>query len=199
MTTADTHAGSRLARLLTELGGPAVVLVALPIAVGAHAASDAVVGLLWGLAAATFFGLIPFGYVLAGARVGRWADHHVPQRTQRARVFVVSLISMLGGLVGLSLAGAPRLLTAVLWTLVIGAVLALVVTLFWKVSLHMWVLGTAASTLVVVYGPRALLAWPVIAAVGWSRVAMDDHSTAQVLVGAAAGSVAGAAVLLVLL
>ena len=86
-----------------------------------------------------------------------------------------------------------------LWTLIIGAILALAVTLFWKVSLHMWVLGTAASTLVVVYGPRALLVWPVIAAVGWSRVAMDDHSTAQVLVGAAAGSVAGAAVLLVLI
>lgn len=177
------------ARLLTELGAPVVVLVLAPIAIGFHGASTALEGLGWGSVAALFYGVIPFGYVLHGVRSGRWRDHHVGDRRQRKSVFVFSLTSMLLGLVILAAAGAPRDLTAFLVTLLIEAGLALAVTLAWKVSLHAWVSAIGATALVVVYGAIAAPLWPLLAAVGWSRVELRDHTPAQVGVGALLGLV----------
>jgi membrane-associated phospholipid phosphatase len=185
MPATDTR--RRAARLLTEAGAPVVVLVGMPMVIGLHSSFDAS-GLGWGLAAALFFGVIPFGYVLRGVRQRRWADHHVGEREQRKPVFVFSLGSMLLGLGLLAAAGAPDDLVAFLATLLIEAAIALAVTLAWKISLHMWVSSIAATSLVVVLGPWALLLWPFVTAVGWSRVELEDHSFSQVVAGALMGT-----------
>jgi membrane-associated phospholipid phosphatase len=177
----------RAARLLTEAGAPVVVLVAMPIVIGLHSSFSAE-GLGWGLLAALFFGVIPFGYVLRGVRQKRWADHHVGEREQRKPVFVFSLGFMLVGLLLLAVAGAPDDLVAFLATLLIEAAVALAVTLVWKISLHTWVSSIGATALVVVLGPWALLLWPFLSAVGWSRVELEDHSLAQVVAGALMGT-----------
>jgi len=49
--------------------------------------------------------VIPFGYVLHGARSGRWRDHHIGAREQRKPVFVFTLASMLLGLLVLARPG----------------------------------------------------------------------------------------------
>lgn len=177
----------RAARLLTEAGAPVVVLVGMPLVIGLHSTFDAS-GLGWGALAALFFGVIPFGYVLRGVRQKRWADHHVGEREQRKPVFVFSLGSMLIGLVILAVVGAPRDLVAFLVTLLIEAAIALGVTLVWKISLHTWVSSIGATALVVVAGAWALLLWPFLTAVGWSRVELEDHSKAQVVAGAVLGT-----------
>lgn len=105
-----------------------------------------------------------------------------------------ALASMLGGLALLAVAGAPRDLLAFLLTLLIEAALALLVTLAWKVSLHAWVSTIGATALVVLYGPVALLLWPVLAGIGWSRVELEDHTLPQVLVGTLLGTLATAAI-----
>ena len=177
----------RFARTLTEVGAPAVVLVLAPVLVALHSAPSMPVGLAWGATAALFFGLIPFAYVLWGVRRGAWADHHVGERQQRKPVFVFALASMLVGLGVLWLGNAPRDLTALLVTLLVQAALALAITLVWKVSLHAWVSTIGATALVIVYGVVAVPLWPVLVAVGWSRVELRDHTTAQVSVGALLG------------
>lgn len=177
----------RVARVLTEAGAPVVVLVVMPLIIAAQGASSLIGGLGWGVVAAFFFGVVPFGYVLRGVRLGHWADHHVGVREQRKPVFAFSLASMLFGLMVLATAGAPRDLLAFLATLLAEAGLALVVTLVWKISLHTWVSTIGATALVVAYGLPALFLWPVLAAVGWSRVELEDHTIAQVTVGALLG------------
>ena len=177
----------RAARVLTEAGAPVVVLVLAPLAIALHAADSLAAGLGWGGLAALFFGVIPFGYVLHGARSGRWRDHHIGAREQRKPVFVFTLASMLLGLLLLVTGGAPRDLLAFLATLLIEATLALLLTLAWKVSIHAWVSTIGATALVLVYGGAAWLLWPVLAGVGWSRVELEDHTPAQVVVGAILG------------
>lgn len=182
----------RAARLLTEAGAPVVVLVVMPIVIGLHSSFTAA-GLVWGLLASLFFGLVPFGYVLRGVRRKRWADHHVGERSQRKPVFIFSLASMLSGLAMLAVGGAPQDLVAFLATLLLQAAIALAVTLVWKVSLHTWVSSIGATALVVVVGAWALVLWPFLSAVGWSRVELEDHTRAQVIVGAALGTLLTAA------
>lgn len=177
----------RAAKLLTEVGAPVVVLVAMPFVIALHS-NPAGTGLCWGALAALFFGVFPFAYVLRGVRQRRWADHHVADREQRKPVFFFSLGSMLLGLAILILAGAPRDLVAFLGSLLLEAAVALGVTLVWKVSLHTWVSSIGATALVVIVGPWALLLWPVLSAVGWSRVELEDHTAAQVVAGAFLGT-----------
>ncbi len=193
VTTAEARR-RRVARVLTEMGAPVVVLVLMPLVVALHSARSTLGGLGWGVVAAVFFGLVPFSYVVRGVRRGAWADHHVGDREQRKPVFLFSLASMLLGLVVLSFGGAPRDLVAFLVVLLIQAGLALLVTLAWKVSLHAWVSAIGATALVVLYGLVAVPLWPVLAAVGWSRVELRDHTTAQVAVGALLGALLTATV-----
>jgi membrane-associated phospholipid phosphatase len=179
----------RAARVLTEVGAPVVVLVVMPLLVALHAAGDTGRGTGSGLLAALFFGVIPFAYVLRGVQKGRWRDHHVGGRAQRRPVFVFSLASMGAGAVLLAVIGAPRELGAFLLTVLGQAVLAGLITLVWKVSLHAWVSSIAGTALVVLYGWPALVLWPALAAVGWSRLELKDHTPLQVATGTLLGVV----------
>jgi membrane-associated phospholipid phosphatase len=51
------------------------------------------------------------------------------------------------------------------------------------------VAAASAVVLVLVFGPALLATALVVAAVGWSRVRLRDHTVAQVLAGAAIGAV----------
>jgi membrane-associated phospholipid phosphatase len=73
-----------------------------------------------------------------------------------------------------------------------GGVIATGINHFWKSSIHAGVAAATTVVLTMVFGPLLLLTSAITAAVGWSRVHLRDHTTAQVLVGAAIGaSVAG--------
>ncbi|MFD6114087.1 phosphatase PAP2 family protein [Streptomyces yangpuensis] len=59
--------------------------------------------------------------------------------------------------------------------------------------MHAGVSAGSVAVLAMTHGPWVLLAWPVVAVVGWSRVVLRDHTLAQVLAGSASGAVVAAA------
>ena len=182
------------ARVVTELTAPAPVLVALLLTVGGASGRTLATGLGWGLLAAVFFSIAPFAGILWGVVQGRLSDHHVSQRAQRPVVIVLSLASFVAGFLVMHAGGAPRPLIAVMAALLAAAVVSLLVTLVWKMSMHMAVAGCAAALLPSILGPGALLIWPALVVVGWSRVHLRDHTPAQTVAGALAGAaVAGLA------
>lgn len=184
----------RVARLVTELTAPAPVLVALLLGVGAASGRTVLSGLGWGLLAAVFFSIAPFAGIVWGVVRGRLSDHHVSQRTQRPLVIVLSLASFVTGFSVMTARGAPGQLVAVMAALLAAAVVCLLITLAWKISMHMAVAGCAAALLPAVVGPAALLVWPALLGIGWSRVRLRDHTPAQTVAGALVGAaVAGAA------
>jgi hypothetical protein len=191
--------GYRLARITTEVLSPAIVVILLPIAVAWTATGhDVVKTLLWGLAVALFYSVLPMAFIIRGARKGRWDGHHVRDREHRLVPLLMCLVSALAGLVVLLVGSAPLDVIALSWSMIVTCLVCIVITNWWKVSLHATVSGGAVATLALLYGPWLLLLIAPLALVCWSRVKLVDHTAAQVIVGALLGPVVGGAVFLMI-
>jgi hypothetical protein len=162
-------------------------LIVTVVLIGWHA--DGLAGVGWGLLAALFAAVLPTLFISHGIRHGRWSDRNVGARRPRLIVLGFITASVAAGLILLAVLGAPRMLTGYLaFMLASVAVLALVTTV-WKISIHCAVASGSVAILALMYGPLVLCGYVLVAALGWSRVALADHTVAQVV----AGSVLGAA------
>jgi hypothetical protein len=189
----------RLARVVTEVLSPAVVVILLPIAVAWQATGYVLAPTLgWGLVVAVFYSVLPMIFIVRGARRGRWDGHHVRDREHRLLPMLMCLGSALVGLAILLVGHAPRDVIALAWSMVAILVCCLAITNWWKVSLHATGASGAVALVVLLYGPRFLLLAVPLALVCWSRVKLTDHTVAQVLAGAALGPLVGGAVFLLL-
>jgi membrane-associated phospholipid phosphatase len=176
------------ARRVTYWLEPKNWLIVTVLAVGWHA--DGRAGLGWGLLAALFTAALPTLFIDYGVRHGQWDDRNVGARRPRLIVLAFITASVALGLVLLVVFGAPRLLIGYL-AFMLGSVAALAaITLAWKVSIHCAVASGSVAILALSFGPLVLIAYALVAVLGWSRVALADHTTAQVVVGAVLGAAA---------
>ncbi|MFI5912766.1 phosphoesterase PA-phosphatase [Dactylosporangium sp. NPDC051541] len=179
----------RLARFVTEAFAPAVLVSVLLVLLGVHAEPGLARGLALGVVAALFESVLPFLYILRGVRSGRLSDHHIGDRRQRLIPLLVGLGSVVAGFVVLLLAHAHRELLAAVVAGGVGLLVAAVINHWWKMSIHTAVAAGAVVILMMVYGPFLIVAAPLVGAIGWSRVALKDHTVAQVVVGTVVGAV----------
>ena len=186
-----------LARAVTELLAPANLAVAQLLLVGWHS-TPGPAGLGWGLLAATFCGLLPYGIVITGVHRRRWTDRHLRARQQRPVPFLAAIASVLAGLALLLALDAPRQLVALVVAMLAGLAATLVVTLWWKLSVHTAAAAGTVAILVLTFGPGFTLALPTVALVAWSRVRLGDHTPAQTLAGAALGGLVATTVFILL-
>jgi membrane-associated phospholipid phosphatase len=63
----------------------------------------------------------------------------------------------------------------------------------WKISIHCAVASGSVTILALMFGPWLIPAYALVALTGWSRVALKDHSAAQVVAGSLLGLVAAVA------
>jgi membrane-associated phospholipid phosphatase len=184
---------SRTARLITDTLAPANLVIAILLVIGWHSTSS-VTGLGWGLLAALFCGGIPFAVIMLGVKRGNWTDKHVGVREQRAVPLLATMASVLIGISLLVALRAPREVFALVVAMLVGLVTTMVVTIWWKVSVHTAVAGGVVVILLLAYGTHVAPLVLGVAAVGWSRVALRDHTPAQTVVGALLGALAAAVV-----
>ncbi len=178
------------ATVITELFAPAP-LTALAVALVAwQSAPTPAAALGWALAGGAFTPLLPLVHLLRQVRSGQVSDHHVSVREQRPRILAMALLSVVTGLTLLTALGAPRPLVALLigGASAIGS--ALIVSLWWKMSVHMVAVGGILTVCTILFGPTVLALAPVIPLIGWARIELAAHTPAQV----AAGALLGAAV-----
>lgn len=184
-------AGQRVARLLTEVFAPAPLsLVALSVAAWRDSPTLAE-ALRWAGLSLLFVTALPFAYLLWQIRRGRVTDMHVRLREQRVAIMLVFLSTWLAGLALLIWLGAPHPLVATIAAGICTLVVVGAITTRWKISVH---LGVAAGILAVfaqIFGPVLLLLAPLLPALGWARVALRDHTPAQVIGGACIGAIIG--------
>ena len=57
----------------------------------------------------------------------------------------------------------------------------------WKVSIHCAVAAGSVTMLTLLFGPSLIPAYLLVALTAWSRVALKDHTTAQVIAGSLLG------------
>jgi len=162
-------------------------LIVTMVLIGWHA--DGVAGAGWGLLAALFTAVLPSLFIAYGIRRGRWSDRNVGARRPRLAVLAFSAASVAAGLILLTAGGAPGLLTGYLAFMLASVALLAAVTTMWKISIHCAVASGSVVILALSFGPLIWPAYALVVLLGWSRVALQDHTVAQVI----AGSVLGAA------
>lgn len=187
----------RLARAVTELLAPPNLAVGQGLLVGWHSAPGPA-GLGWGLFAATVCGLIPYGVVTAGVRRRRWTDRHLRDRAQRPVPLLAGIASIATGLAMLVVLDGPRQLVALVTAILTALVATLVVTVWWKLSVHAAAASGTVAILALTLGPALALSAPAVALVAWSRVRLGDHTTAQTVAGTAMGGLIATIVFVVL-
>ncbi|MET7418387.1 phosphoesterase PA-phosphatase [Dactylosporangium sp. NPDC005555] len=178
----------RVARVVTEVLAPAVLVSVLLVLLAVHGAPSVGRGLLLGVVAAVFESVLPFLYILRGVRRGDLTDRHVGDHRQRRGPLLVGLGSVSVGFVVLVGLDAQRELLAAVVAGGVGLIVAAVVNHWWKMSIHTAVAAGAMVILMLVYGWPMVATAPLVGAVGWSRVALKDHTVAQVVVGAIVGA-----------
>ncbi len=179
------------ARRCTYLLEPKNWLIVTVLAVGWHA--DGRAGLLWGLLAALFAGVLPTAFISYGVRRGLWDDRNVGARRPRLVVLAFITASVAAGLILLVALGAPRLLTGYLSFMLASVAVLAAITFVWKISIHCAVASGSVAILALTFGPLVLPCYVLVALLGWSRTALGDHTAAQVIAGSVLG--AGAAAL----
>lgn len=145
---------------------------------------------VWGLFVAVITGAIPMLVILTGVQRGIASDHHVTEVRDRHWVIPAILGIVAAGLVVEVVRGAPRDLIA--WTaaglVVLVGVGIITVAGGWKVSVHTAVAAGTTVLLAFIASPWVLLALPLTAVIGWSRVWLGDHTRGQVIVGSLLGA-----------
>ncbi|MGW0792293.1 hypothetical protein ACWD04_29710 [Streptomyces sp. NPDC002911] len=178
----------RLARAVTDVLAPAYLVMGVLPLIGWHSTGNWE-GVGWGLLAALFCGGLPFAVILLGVRLGHWTDKHLRERTQRAVPLSVAMGSVLVGVTLLAVFDAPREVFALVVAMLAGLMATTAVTVMWKISVHTAVAAGTVVILIIVFGAEMTILALGVAAVGWSRVALRDHTTAQTIAGAALGAV----------
>jgi hypothetical protein len=178
----------RVARGITELLAPAVLVSVLLVLLGWHSTGFAPDGLAFGAVAALFESVLPFAYIVRGVRRGELSDRHVGERSQRLRPLLVAFGSVVIGAVLLVVLDAPRQLLAAVAAGGVGLLVAAAINHWWKMSIHAAVAAGACVILGLVFGAPLLATAVLVGLVGWSRVRLGDHTWPQVLVGFAVGA-----------
>ena len=177
---------SRWARRITDNADPKnVILVVVPVL---SVVKDGLLGLAWAAFAVVFAAVIPTLFIRK-----RGGDRHVGDRRRRVLVIPFIMTSVLVCLAVMVLAHAPRDLVAMVVAMFATLVPILVITAWWKVSVHTAVSGGAVAILALVLGVWWLLGYLLVAVIAWSRVVLRDHTLAQTLVGTAVGTLTAGA------
>ncbi|MGW3072928.1 MULTISPECIES: hypothetical protein [unclassified Kitasatospora] len=163
-----------------------VILVLLPLLGGLRYGWP---GIGWALFAVLFAAVVPTLIIRYGMRRGTVTDRHVGRRQRRLTVFPLIMASVLLSFAVMIALDAPTDLTALVLAMFASLVPILVITAWWKVSVHTAVATGAVVCLAVALGPLWLLLGPLVPVIGWSRVVLRDHTTAQTVVGAVVGAV----------
>ncbi|WP_166355021.1 phosphoesterase PA-phosphatase [Phytoactinopolyspora limicola] len=200
MSRIDTAPGrsERFAALLTTVFAPAHLVIGVLPVIGAASHTSVIRGLGWGALAALLVGVPPYAWVLYAVRRGRFSSPHIPDRAQRLLPLAVAAAAAAGGLLALVILGAPRQLIALLVAMLTGLAVTTTITLKWKISIHTAVAAGTATILTIVFGPALGASWAIVAATGWSRIQLRDHTTAQVVTGAILGTIIAATVFIAL-
>jgi membrane-associated phospholipid phosphatase len=122
-------------------------------------------------------------YILIGVKSGKFSDVDVSVRSQRTGPFLFSIVSSLAGFFVLSSLHGSKNLESVLLITVISGIILMVITFWWKISMHASSLSGAITVLSMLYGKVMLPAFFLIILVSWSRVVLRRHTIAQVTAG----------------
>jgi hypothetical protein len=180
-----------LAWLTSAVLSPFVVFVVLIGIFISRAAVETEHFLYWSAITLILTASIPAFFIFWQVRRGKISDPHIEKREQRQSVFDVFIISLLLGMLVLWKFGAPHSFVVLTMLIFVNSLLAGIITRYWKISIHSWVLAGAITIGGLVFALPTWFWWTFLSVplVIWARVYRGRHTLWQGLAGALAGVV----------
>lgn len=122
-------------------------------------------------------------YFRSRLRRGDFSDDDVSLRSERHKLYIVSLVSIIAGSVILAALHIPPAFLRLMAASVGIVVTCGLVNLVWKISVHAASVGMLATLLTLFGGGLGASFWLVAGAVGWARMRTGNHTIWQVLAG----------------
>lgn len=173
---------------MTTVTDPALVVLALLVVLAMSGTSSVAGALGWVALIGVLVVGVPSVVIWYLVHTGRVTDHRLVVRSHRTLPTAVALVCAAVCLGLLRHFHAPVALSAAVMCLLVGTLVAGLVTLRWKISAHSACAASAATICFFRFGLRSgLLLGLVALAAAWSRVRLGRHSVAQVVGGLALG------------
>lgn len=189
--TTRTRPAYRVAELLGRYLGPEVLVSLQPFIVAVLGDGDGTLAgrLGWAVVIVLFCAAGPMAIREIWIHRGKvTSGRRVPKRSERLAPLSVALCVVAAGVAALHVGHAPTDLRALTWAMLVGLLIIRAITAVWKISVHTAVMAGTVTILVLVGGPWAVLAVPLVPLVAWSRVTTRAHTVAQVIAGAIMGA-----------
>jgi membrane-associated phospholipid phosphatase len=175
---------SRLASLLSFLFSPFVApIVAIFFLVRVYAQTWEQFA-LWTTINVLFITIIPFLYIYIQVKQGKLTDIHILIRGQRILPLLFAQISAIIGVFILYLLSAPKGLIYLGICYIVNGIVFILITQFWKISLHCGVVAGCVTALAYIVNPKMAFLFFLIPIVAWARIQKKRHTLIQTIAGA---------------
>jgi len=144
---------------------------------------------VWVLFYITLTILIPCAYIIWLVYAGKAVDFHLPKREQRIRPLLLSLLTGMVTWLVLYREDAPALLQMLAAINGVQMALFLMITFYWKISLHCTAATILSALAVALFGASAVPFTMSVPLIAWSRVYLRRHTLSQTLAGVGLGVV----------
>lgn len=181
--------GYTLARIISQVLHPITLAMLSLLIIGLFGVESAREGLVWVLISAVLQIVPPLIFFTVRLRQGAYSDDDVSIRSQRNELYLFGIVNLAGGLVLLRLLGAPLPFQALVTAGVLLSVVAWLINLSWKISVHASSMGSTATIAALYSEPLGLVLWLCALALGWARVRTRNHTPLQVVAGLALAAV----------
>jgi membrane-associated phospholipid phosphatase len=180
---------NQLARLICEIFNPLInPLVTFVLLVMAQPSLYPAQNLLWLLLSGLFSSGLILGYISYLKQLKVIDSTDLIIREQRISPLTFAVLSYAMGYAALLLCGAPVLVRGLMFCYATNTLVVLLITRWWKISIHTTGIAGPLVALLFQFGPGMLPMFMLIPLVGIARVTMQRHTPLQVIAGGLLGT-----------
>lgn len=171
-----------LARIISDIRGYVILVIPLFIIIN-YFTTGGNNFLELTLLCLIFAAFLPFTAILMWIK-NKNLDVDVSNKDERIFPLLIGVICSLMGVITLFIANAPIVTIAFMFCYFTTTLLILFITYFWKISVHAVGFAGITAAITYVFGYLGLLFGLPLLLVMWSRIYLQKHTPAQVVVGA---------------
>ncbi|MEI7825859.1 MAG: hypothetical protein WCI01_11215 [Chlorobiaceae bacterium] len=179
----------RLANVISWVISPIVVAPAVYVAIVLLGYSGDVKSISYLVVLFVSSTIAPILLISGLKKIGRISDYNITFREQRFLPLLVLIAVNALGYEFMKQLHPPRLLTGILLFNAVNTVFILLVTLQWKISIHLFTFSSSVGLLFMQFGAVSLWLLLLVPLLMWSRIELKAHNFMQTLVGATVGFV----------
>ncbi len=134
-----------------------------------------------------FCSVTPAVVVIVLKRMGKVSDYDISKRENRALPFLIGVVGYFLGAWTLYQLDAPPIIVGFMLCYAINTTLIFLITLTWKISVHVTSLGGPIAAMTYMFGLQSLWLLILMPPLAWARVHLKAHTPMQTIAGGTLG------------